>query len=71
MKSFTLDGGRVALAFHPRLIRLVSATPESGYETQVWDGPGWLRVDFRRGRHGSTIYGVWAQGAPRVQFYRY
>lgn len=71
VRSFTLRGGHVALAFYPHRIKLISATPDTGWETSVWDDPnaGWLRVEFRRDRHTSSIFGVWSDGTPRVQFY--
>ncbi|HEY3681818.1 MAG TPA: hypothetical protein VGL93_02200 [Streptosporangiaceae bacterium] len=71
MKSFTLRGGHVALAFYAHRIRLISATPNTGWETSVWDdaNAGWLRVEFQRDRHHSAIFGVWSDGTPRVQFY--
>lgn len=71
MRSFTLRGGHVALAFYPNRIKLVSATPDAGWETNVWDDPraGWLRVEFHRDQDHSAIFGVWNDGKPRVQFY--
>lgn len=71
VKSFTLRGGHVALAFYPHRIRLISATPNPGWETNVWDDPraGWLRVDFHRDDHSSSIFGIWNDGNPHVQFY--
>lgn len=71
VRSFTLRGGHVALAFYPHRIRLVSATPDPGWDTNVWDDPhaGWLRVEFHRDDHSSAIFGVWHDGKPRVQFY--
>lgn len=61
----------MALAFYPHRIRLISATPDPGWETNVWDDPnaGWLRVEFHRDQHNSAIFGVWNDGKPRVQFY--
>lgn len=69
VRSFTLRGGHVALAYYPHRIKLISATPEAGWEASVFDEPGaaWLRVDFRRGRDHSGIIGTWNDGQPRVQ----
>lgn len=71
VKSFTLRGGHVALAFYPHRIRLISATPDPGWETNVWDDrhAGWLRVEFHRDDHTSSIFGIWNNGTPHVQFY--
>lgn len=69
VRSFTVRGGHVALALFPHRIKLISATPEAGWEASVFDEPGadWLRVDFRRGRDHSGIIGTWNDGEPRVQ----
>ena len=70
MKSYTLRGGHVALAFFPHRITFISATPDPGWETDVFDGAGanWLSVEVHRDRAESAIIGLWDDGKPRVRF---
>ncbi|WP_399097107.1 hypothetical protein ACGH2B_18620 [Streptomyces sp. BBFR2] len=70
VKSFTTSGGRVALDLRPDSAQLVSATPEAGWEMQVWKQDGLIRVDFTSGggdRH-ATVLCTWDDGhSPVVQ----
>ena len=66
-KGYPMRGGQVVLAVDPTEARLVSATPAAGYQTQTWNGPGFLRVDFVNGDQRSSLIASWAGTAPVVQ----
>ncbi|WP_188280264.1 hypothetical protein [Streptomyces sp. CBMA29] len=67
--SYTVDGGRVALDLGPDSASLVSATPNPGWQMQVWTQDGWLRVTFTEtsGSGSSSVFCTWNGHAPTVQ----
>jgi len=67
VRSYTLTGGQVVLSMTDASARLVSATPASGYEVRTWHASGWLRVDFTRGGHTSSLFATWNGHPPAVQ----
>ncbi|MCD0485111.1 hypothetical protein LO771_22685 [Streptacidiphilus sp. ASG 303] len=67
VRSVSVDGGRVAVEFHPDSAELVSAAPEPGWEMQVWHGDGWLRVDFSRDGVTDSVFVTWNGHPPAVQ----
>jgi hypothetical protein len=66
VRSYTLDGGRVALLVTGDSASLVTATPDSGFAVQTWSGTDWLRVDFSSGGQVSSLIASWYQHAPTV-----
>ena len=66
VRSYTLDGGRVALDVSGDSAALVTATPDSGFSVQTWSGTDWLRVDFSSGAQVSSLIASWYQHAPTV-----
>ena len=66
MRSYTLDGGRVALLVTGDSASLVTATPDSGFAVETWSGTDWLRVDFSSGDQVSSLIASWYQHAPTV-----
>jgi hypothetical protein len=66
VRSYTLDGGRVALLVTGDSVELVTATPDSGFAVQTWSGTDWLRVDFSSGAQVSSLIASWYQHAPTV-----
>jgi hypothetical protein len=66
VRSYTLDGGRVALLVTGNSASLVTATPDSGFAVQTWSGTDWLRVDFSSGGQVSSLIASWYQHAPTV-----
>ncbi|XVQ13268.1 hypothetical protein ACQP1W_12220 [Spirillospora sp. CA-255316] len=72
VRSYSTHGGRAALAFTDRDgVRLVSATPNPGYETRVTKAEGWLRVDFVAREHSSSVIASWYEHDPIVKVYEY
>ncbi|TYK48268.1 hypothetical protein [Actinomadura decatromicini] len=71
VRSFATRGGRAAMSFEKDRVRLVSATPNPGYETRVTQTEGWLRVDFLDDKHTSSVVASWYGHAPTVKVYEY
>jgi hypothetical protein len=71
IRSFSSRGGRAAFEFLQDSARLVSATPNTGYSTQVSRSEGWLRVDFVNGDRTSSMIASWYEHPPMVQVYEY
>ncbi|GAA3176326.1 MULTISPECIES: hypothetical protein [Streptomyces] len=69
VKSFTTSGGRVVLDLRPDSAQLVSATPEAGWEMQVWKQDGLIRVEFTGsgGDRHATVLCTWDGHPPVVQ----
>ena len=65
--SYPLPGGRVALDLRPTSAELVSATPEPGWQMQVWHGDRWMRIDFSREDTVNSVFVTWNDHAPDVQ----
>jgi hypothetical protein len=66
VRSYSLDGGRVALLVTGDSASLVTAMPDSGFSVQTWSGTDWLRVDFSSGAQVSSLIASWYQHAPTV-----
>ncbi|BFV59080.1 hypothetical protein KCMC57_up41840 [Kitasatospora sp. CMC57] len=67
VKSFRVPGGRVALDMQPTTADLVSATPDQGWQMQLWQGDQWLRVDFSRDGSTNSVFATWNGHHPDVQ----
>ncbi|MFE9738044.1 hypothetical protein [Streptomyces sp. NPDC006477] len=67
VKSYTVDGGRVAFDLGATSAELVSATPAPGWQMQVWKQPTWIRVTFTEGGRELSIFCLWHDTAPRVE----
>lgn len=67
MKSYAVDGGRVVFDLGTTSAELVSATPASGWQMQVWKQPTWIRVTFTRNGRELSVFCVWHDTAPRVE----
>ncbi|MER7106299.1 hypothetical protein [Streptomyces sp. NPDC000229] len=67
VKSYTVDGGRVAFDIGTSSAELVSATPASGWQMQVWKQPTYIRVTFSRDGKEIDVFCTWHDHAPMVQ----
>ncbi|TVT07853.1 hypothetical protein FNH07_14865 [Amycolatopsis bartoniae] len=67
VRSYQLTGGRVVLELGATSAKLVSATPETGWQVQAWQADGWLRVDFSRDGTTSSCFVTWNGHPPTVQ----
>ncbi|MER7946665.1 hypothetical protein ABTY59_04630 [Streptomyces sp. NPDC096079] len=67
LKTSSVDGGRVTFDLGETSAELVSATPASGWQMQVWKQPTWIRVTFTRDGRELSVFCVWHDSAPRVE----
>lgn len=67
VKSYRVPGGRVALDMQPASAELVSATPDQGWQMQLWQGDKWLRVDFSKDGSTNSVFATWNGHHPDVQ----
>lgn len=67
VKSYTVDGGRVAFSLGRDSAELVSATPNAGWRMQVWHHPQWIRVTFTQGEREIDVFCSWHEHPPLVQ----
>ncbi|WP_432125736.1 hypothetical protein [Streptomyces sp. bgisy082] len=67
VKSYAVDGGRVAFDLGDTSAELVSATPAPGWQMQVWKQTTWIRVTFTRDGRELSVFCVWHDTAPRVE----
>ncbi|WP_405013132.1 hypothetical protein [Kitasatospora sp. NBC_01539] len=65
--SYLVPGGRVALDIRPDRAELVSATPDAGWQMQVWNGDHWMRIDFSKDDSANSVFVTWNGHAPDVQ----
>ncbi|MFE3324651.1 hypothetical protein [Streptomyces sp. NPDC059176] len=67
VKSYAVEGGRVAFDIGSSDAELVSATPSPGWTMQVWKQPTWIRVTFSRDGHENDVFCTWNDHPPLVQ----
>ncbi|WP_306312678.1 hypothetical protein [Streptomyces hydrogenans] len=67
VRSYPSDGGRVTFDLGETSAELVSASPASGWQMQVWKQPTWIRVTFTRDDREVSVFCLWHDSAPRVQ----
>ncbi|MEV0369175.1 hypothetical protein AB0I10_05030 [Streptomyces sp. NPDC050636] len=66
VKSYSTVGGRVVLDLRSDSAELVSATPNAGWEMQVWPQDKWLRVDFTSKSGHTSVICTWNDHPPMV-----
>ncbi|WP_043264455.1 hypothetical protein [Streptomyces sp. CT34] len=67
IRSYATSGGRVVFDLGPSSAELVSATPNAGWDMQVWKQNQWIRVDFTGGGARSSVICTWNGHTPTVQ----
>ncbi|MEU9042709.1 MULTISPECIES: hypothetical protein [unclassified Kitasatospora] len=67
VRSYPIPGGKVALDLQADRASLVSATPDPGWQMQVWDGPQWMRIDFTRDAQANSVFVSWNGHPPTVE----
>ncbi|GAB7033354.1 hypothetical protein AB0G35_13845 [Streptomyces sp. NPDC021749] len=67
IRSYAPSGGRVVFDLGGSSGELVSATPNPGWEMQVWKQQGWIRVDFTGGGGHTSVFCTWNGHPPMVQ----
>lgn len=68
VKGYTVDGGRVVFDIGDDSAELVSATPDAGWQMQVWKQPTWIRVTFTQEGREVSVFCTWNGHPPMVQF---
>ncbi|MFF8955856.1 hypothetical protein [Streptomyces sp. NPDC014894] len=68
VKSYTVDGGRVVFDLGEKSAELVSATPNAGWQMDVWKQDFWIRVTFTKDGREVSAYCTWHGGRPTVVF---
>lgn len=67
LQGATVAGGRVVFDVGSDSAELVSATPEPGWDMQVWKTPTWIRVTFSTDQASSTVICRWEEPPPRIE----
>ncbi|MFD8549930.1 hypothetical protein [Streptomyces sp. NPDC059649] len=67
ISSYATSGGRVVFDLGGYAAELVSATPNSGWEMQVWKQQGWIRVDFTGAGGHTSVICTWNGHPPTVE----
>ncbi|MFI1397661.1 hypothetical protein [Streptomyces sp. NPDC020681] len=68
VKGYTVDGGRVVFDIGATSAELASATPNAGWQMQVWTQPEWIRVTFTKDGREVSVFCTWNGHPPMVQF---
>ncbi len=68
VKGYTVSGGRVVFDVGATSAELVSATPDAGWQMQVWKQTEWIRVTFTQDGHESSVFYTWNGHPPTVEF---
>lgn len=69
VRGAQVSGGRAVFDMKDDYATLVSATPDDGWETQVWKDSTWIRVTFSNGEETSSVFCRWDDGPPRIETY--
>jgi hypothetical protein len=67
VKSYTVEGGRVAFDIGTASAELVSATPSGSWTMQIWKQPTYIRVTFSQNGREIDVFCTWHDTAPRVE----
>ncbi|MER5882751.1 hypothetical protein ABT160_02865 [Streptomyces sp. NPDC001941] len=67
VKSYRVSGGRAVFDIGADAAELISATPEPGWQMQVWKQPTWIRVTFTRDGREVSVFCTWHDHAPMVE----
>ncbi|WP_055485125.1 hypothetical protein [Streptomyces sp. WMMB 322] len=65
----SVAGGRAVFDMREDYATLVSATPNDGWDTQVWKDTTWIRVTFTKDGQSSSVFCRWDGGPPRIESY--
>ncbi|GAA1508376.1 hypothetical protein [Streptomyces synnematoformans] len=71
VQTFPVAGGRVTFEMAGGAAELVSATPQAGWQMQIWEQTSWIRVDFVAGDRRTSVICTWHDSAPRVETNEY
>ncbi|MCX4629730.1 MULTISPECIES: hypothetical protein [unclassified Streptomyces] len=69
VKAYPVTGGRVVFDLGTTSAELVSATPDAGWQMQVWKQPYWIRVTFTKAGREMSVFCTWNGHPPLVETY--
>ncbi|MFI8264722.1 MULTISPECIES: hypothetical protein [unclassified Streptomyces] len=69
VKAYPVTGGRVVFDLGTSSAELVSATPDAGWQMQVWKQPYWIRVTFTKAGREMSVFCTWNGHPPLVETY--
>ncbi|UQX01284.1 hypothetical protein [Streptomyces sp. RerS4] len=69
VKAYPVTGGRVVFDLGASSAELVSATPDPGWQMQVWKQPYWIRVTFTKAGREMSVFCTWNDHPPLVETY--
>lgn len=69
VRGASVAGGRAVFDMRDDYATLVSATPNDGWDTQVWKDTTWIRVTFSKDGASSSIFCRWDGAPPRIESY--
>ncbi|AXK36050.1 hypothetical protein DVA86_29045 [Streptomyces armeniacus] len=69
VRSYSTEGGRVVFDLGEHSADLVSATPNPGWNMQVWKGDAWIRVTFSTSSDSTSVFCTWNGTPPKVERY--
>ncbi|MCX4526002.1 MULTISPECIES: hypothetical protein [unclassified Streptomyces] len=69
VKAYPVTGGRVVFDLGTSSAELVSATPDAGWQMQVWKQPYWIRVTFTKDGKEMSVFCTWNGHPPMVETY--
>ncbi|MFI6941839.1 hypothetical protein ACIBI4_21415 [Streptomyces sp. NPDC050418] len=69
VKSYSVSGGQVVFEIHGASAELVSATPRTGWQMQIWNQPelDWIRVTFTQDGREVSVFCTWHDHPPQVE----
>jgi hypothetical protein len=69
VESRTTDGGLVVFDMGETSAELASATPNAGWQMQVWKQPQWIRVTFTKDGREISVICAWNAGPPSITYH--
>lgn len=70
VRGTEVPGGRAVFDMGDDSASLVSATPDGGWDMQVWRERTWIRVTFSKDGASSSVFCRWDDGPPRIDKYQ-
>ncbi|MEU9605308.1 hypothetical protein [Streptomyces sp. NPDC048057] len=69
VRGETVEGGRAVFVLHEASAELELATPNPGWQVQVYRDTTWIRVAFTKDGREQSVFCVWNAGPPKFEFY--
>jgi hypothetical protein len=69
-ETYQVPGGRASFELGTTSASLIAATPDPNWAVKVWHSAQWIRVDFTKDGHVSSVFVTWNDHPPQVSTYR-